>query len=77
MEKIFLYFDLRDGVVERDHGAGDHSDVHHVPVVTHVRPGVEDEAAVQDLRNIRFLVLPTAEALLYDLPSNKPHRRRL
>ena len=50
MEKIFLYFDLRDGVVERDHGAGDHSDVHHVPVVTHVRPWVEDKPAVQDLK---------------------------
>ena len=58
------YFYLRDGVVEWDHGAGDDSDVHHVPVVTHVRPGVEDEAAVQDLKNIRFLALPIVETFL-------------
>ena len=52
IKKHFSSFYLRDGVVEWDHGAGDHSDVHHVPVVTHVRPGVEDKPAVKDLQNI-------------------------
>ena len=48
----FLSFNLRDGVVEWDHGAGDHSDVHHVPVVPHVGPWVENEASVENLRNV-------------------------
>ena len=30
------FLDLRDGVIEGDHGAGDDRDVHHVPVVSHV-----------------------------------------
>ena len=41
-------------MVEGDHGAADHGDVHHVPVVPHVGPGVQDKPAVQDLWQRNF-----------------------
>ena len=41
-------------MVEGDHGAAHHGDVHHVPVVPHVGPGVQDEPSVQNLIQIRF-----------------------
>ena len=44
-----MSLDLRDGVVERDHGTGDDGDVHDVPVVSHVGTWVEDEATVENL----------------------------
>ena len=47
---LFLIVDSRDGVVEGDHGAAHHGDVHDVPVVPQVRAGVQQKSAIQDLR---------------------------
>ena len=44
------FLDLRDGVIEGDHGAGDDRDVHKVPKVTEVRSGMENEAQIQDFQ---------------------------
>lgn len=33
-------------VVEWDHGATDHGDIHHIPVVSHVGPGVKNKTTV-------------------------------
>lgn len=52
----------RDCVVEGFHGAADHGDVHHVPVVSHVGAGVKNEPAVE---NLEYWQLPRQA-------SNKP-----
>ena len=41
---------LRHGVIERGEGAWHHGDVHHVPEVPHVGPGVEHKPLVQNLQ---------------------------
>ena len=44
--------DSRDGVVEGDHGAADHGDVHDVPVIPQVRPGMQHKTTIQDLKKV-------------------------
>ena len=46
--------DSRDGVVKRDHGAADHSNVHDIPVVPQVRPWMQHKTTIQDLSNAMF-----------------------
>ena len=45
-----IKWNSRNGVVEGDHGAADHGDVHHVPVVSHVGTRVEDESTIKYLK---------------------------
>lgn len=56
-------FDSRDGVVEGDHGAADNRDVHDVPVIPQVRPGVQHKTTIQDLKNVLGMYVMWSEVM--------------